>query len=151
MLGFIYVNFHFLKLKVLDYLVSNICSFFFPSLLHSTFYWLADFPFNFLLASILPLYVCCLPPFWKNVCCRGFDDEMRAVVARNLEGRGIKLHPGKNLAQVFPFGNLQLMFILIKYLFKMYKFFSSLFLGGLSDCYTFLFSSWSKQTMELKL
>ncbi|CAL4885940.1 unnamed protein product [Urochloa decumbens] len=31
---------------------------------------------------------------------RGFDDEMRAVVARNLEGRGIKLHPGTNLSEL---------------------------------------------------
>jgi glutathione reductase (NADPH) len=32
--------------------------------------------------------------------CRGFDDEMREVVARNLEGRGIKLHPRSNLSEV---------------------------------------------------
>jgi glutathione reductase (NADPH) len=32
--------------------------------------------------------------------CRGFDDEMRAVVASNLEGRGIKLHPGTSLSEV---------------------------------------------------
>ncbi|KAG2662466.1 hypothetical protein PVAP13_1KG539400 [Panicum virgatum] len=31
---------------------------------------------------------------------RGFDDEMREVVARNLEGRGIKLHPGTNLSEL---------------------------------------------------
>ncbi|CAD6249018.1 unnamed protein product [Miscanthus lutarioriparius] len=31
---------------------------------------------------------------------RGFDDEMRAVVASNLEGRGIKLHPGTNLSEL---------------------------------------------------
>lgn len=31
---------------------------------------------------------------------RGFDDEMRAVVARNLEGRGIHLHPQTNLTEV---------------------------------------------------
>lgn len=31
---------------------------------------------------------------------RGFDDEMRAVVARNLEGRGIKMHPKTNLTEV---------------------------------------------------
>ncbi|GKC17451.1 glutathione reductase, cytosolic, partial [Tanacetum coccineum] len=30
---------------------------------------------------------------------RGFDDEMRALVARNLEGRGIILHPQTNLTQ----------------------------------------------------
>ncbi|OVA01591.1 Pyridine nucleotide-disulfide oxidoreductase [Macleaya cordata] len=30
----------------------------------------------------------------------GFDDEMREIVAQNLEGRGIKLHPGKNLTQL---------------------------------------------------
>lgn len=33
--------------------------------------------------------------------CRGFDDEMRAMVARNLEGRGINLHPRTTLTQVF--------------------------------------------------
>ncbi|KAL6911227.1 hypothetical protein ACP4OV_000032 [Aristida adscensionis] len=31
---------------------------------------------------------------------RGFDDEMRAVVASNLEGRGIRLHPGTNLSEL---------------------------------------------------
>ncbi|KAI6695873.1 hypothetical protein NL676_023583, partial [Syzygium grande] len=31
---------------------------------------------------------------------RGFDDEMRAVVARNLEGRGINLHPRTNLTEL---------------------------------------------------
>ncbi|XP_058101527.1 glutathione reductase, chloroplastic-like [Magnolia sinica] len=31
---------------------------------------------------------------------RGFDDEMRTVVARNLEGRGIKLHPERNLTEL---------------------------------------------------
>ena len=32
--------------------------------------------------------------------CRGFDDEMRAVVARNLEGRGIHVHPRATLTEV---------------------------------------------------
>lgn len=36
----------------------------------------------------------------KELPLRGFDDEMRAVVARNLEGRGIKLHPGTNLSEL---------------------------------------------------
>lgn len=31
---------------------------------------------------------------------RGFDDEMRALVARNLEGRGIILHPQTTLTEV---------------------------------------------------
>ncbi|PON63755.1 Trypanothione reductase [Parasponia andersonii] len=31
---------------------------------------------------------------------KGFDDEMRAVVARNLEGRGVNLHPRTNLTEV---------------------------------------------------
>nr|GFD11517.1 glutathione reductase, cytosolic [Tanacetum cinerariifolium] len=31
---------------------------------------------------------------------RGFDDEMRALVARHLEGRGIILHPQTNLTQL---------------------------------------------------
>lgn len=31
---------------------------------------------------------------------RGFDDEMRALVARNLEGRGVNLHPQTSLTQV---------------------------------------------------
>ncbi|KAL1342226.1 hypothetical protein HN51_028796 [Arachis hypogaea] len=36
----------------------------------------------------------------KELPLRGFDDEMRAVVAKNLEGRGIVLHPSTNLAQL---------------------------------------------------
>ncbi|KAG1361498.1 glutathione reductase, cytosolic [Cocos nucifera] len=36
----------------------------------------------------------------KELPLRGFDDEMRAVVARNLEGRGIKLHRGTNLSEL---------------------------------------------------
>ncbi|KAH1046885.1 hypothetical protein J1N35_037669 [Gossypium stocksii] len=36
----------------------------------------------------------------KELPLRGFDDEMRAVVARNLEGRGIKLHPQTNLTEL---------------------------------------------------
>lgn len=36
----------------------------------------------------------------KELPLRGFDDEMRVVVARNLEGRGIKLHPGTNLSEL---------------------------------------------------
>ncbi|MBA0841066.1 hypothetical protein Goarm_003584, partial [Gossypium armourianum] len=36
----------------------------------------------------------------KELPLRGFDDEMRAVVARNLEGRGIKLHPQTNLMEL---------------------------------------------------
>jgi glutathione reductase (NADPH) len=31
---------------------------------------------------------------------RGFDDEMRAVVARNLEGRGVNLQPRTSLSEV---------------------------------------------------
>jgi len=44
---------------------------------------------------------------WKWTCftekelpLRVFDDEMQSVVARNLEGRGIKLHPGTNLSEL---------------------------------------------------
>lgn len=33
----------------------------------------------------------------KELPLRGFDDEMREVVARNLQGRGINLHPGTNI------------------------------------------------------
>ncbi|KMZ69798.1 Glutathione-disulfide reductase [Zostera marina] len=36
----------------------------------------------------------------KELPLRGFDDEMRAVVAKNLEGRGINLHPGTNLTEL---------------------------------------------------
>ncbi|KAJ6810412.1 glutathione reductase, cytosolic-like [Iris pallida] len=36
----------------------------------------------------------------KELPLRGFDDEMRAVVAKNLEGRGINLHPGTSLAEL---------------------------------------------------
>ncbi|XP_043706425.1 glutathione reductase, cytosolic-like [Telopea speciosissima] len=38
--------------------------------------------------------------FRKERPLRGFDDEMRTVVTRNLEGRGINLHPGKNLKEL---------------------------------------------------
>ncbi|XP_050372742.1 glutathione reductase, cytosolic [Argentina anserina] len=38
--------------------------------------------------------------FRKELPLRGFDDEMRAVVARNLEGRGIDLHPRTNLTEL---------------------------------------------------
>ncbi|KAH0867965.1 hypothetical protein HID58_074987 [Brassica napus] len=37
--------------------------------------------------------------FRKELPLRGFDDEMRALVARNLEGRGINLHPQTSLAE----------------------------------------------------
>ncbi|GMI70004.1 glutathione-disulfide reductase [Hibiscus trionum] len=36
----------------------------------------------------------------KDLPLRGFDDEMRAVVARNLEERGINLHPQTNLTEL---------------------------------------------------
>nr|XP_043609231.1 glutathione reductase, chloroplastic [Erigeron canadensis] len=38
--------------------------------------------------------------FRRELPLRGFDDEMRALVARNLEGRGIILHPQTNLTQL---------------------------------------------------
>ncbi|GMN62496.1 hypothetical protein TIFTF001_031587 [Ficus carica] len=38
--------------------------------------------------------------FRKELPLRGFDDEMRAVVARNLEGRGVNLHPRTTLTEV---------------------------------------------------
>ncbi|GAB2267250.1 hypothetical protein Dimus_002236 [Dionaea muscipula] len=38
--------------------------------------------------------------FRKELPLRGFDDEMRAVVARNLEGRGINLHPRSCLTKL---------------------------------------------------
>ncbi|KAJ4722958.1 Glutathione reductase [Melia azedarach] len=38
--------------------------------------------------------------FRKELPLRGFDDEMRAVVARNLEGRGINLHPRTNITEL---------------------------------------------------
>ncbi|KAI4303927.1 hypothetical protein MLD38_039505 [Melastoma candidum] len=38
--------------------------------------------------------------FRKELPLRGFDDEMRAVVARNLEGRGINLHPRSTLTEL---------------------------------------------------
>ncbi|GAB4856188.1 hypothetical protein Ancab_014113 [Ancistrocladus abbreviatus] len=38
--------------------------------------------------------------FRKELPLRGFDDEMRAVVARNLEGRGVNLHPRTNLSEL---------------------------------------------------
>ncbi|KAG6781475.1 hypothetical protein POTOM_014382 [Populus tomentosa] len=38
--------------------------------------------------------------FRRELPLRGFDDEMRAVVARNLEGRGINLHPRTNLTEL---------------------------------------------------
>ncbi|KQK01304.1 hypothetical protein BRADI_3g55030v3 [Brachypodium distachyon] len=36
----------------------------------------------------------------KELPLRGFDDEMRTVVASNLEGRGIRLHPATNLTEL---------------------------------------------------
>ncbi|KAM0925501.1 hypothetical protein ACQ4PT_004153 [Festuca glaucescens] len=36
----------------------------------------------------------------KELPLRGFDDEMRTIVASNLEGRGIRLHPGTNLTEL---------------------------------------------------
>ncbi|GJU84084.1 glutathione reductase, cytosolic [Tanacetum coccineum] len=36
---------------------------------------------------------------------RGFDDEMRALVARNLEGKGVILHPQTNLTQLVKTGD----------------------------------------------
>ncbi|XP_078152528.1 glutathione-disulfide reductase [Carex rostrata] len=36
----------------------------------------------------------------KELPLRGFDDEMRAVVTKNLEGRGIKLHPQSTLTEL---------------------------------------------------
>lgn len=38
--------------------------------------------------------------FRKELPLRGFDDEMRAVVARNLEGRGINMHPCTTLTEL---------------------------------------------------
>ncbi|GJW85092.1 glutathione reductase, cytosolic [Tanacetum coccineum] len=38
--------------------------------------------------------------FRRELPLRDFDDEMRALVARNLEGRGIILHPQTNLTQL---------------------------------------------------
>ncbi|KAL5711742.1 glutathione-disulfide reductase [Ranunculus cassubicifolius] len=36
----------------------------------------------------------------KELPLRGFDDEMREIVAKNLEGRGINLHPGATLKEL---------------------------------------------------
>lgn len=36
----------------------------------------------------------------KETPLRGFDDEMRSVVAKNLENRGIALHPNTNIAKI---------------------------------------------------
>ncbi|KAK4761826.1 hypothetical protein SAY87_029710 [Trapa incisa] len=38
--------------------------------------------------------------FRKELPLRGFDDEMRSVVARNLEARGINLHPKTNFSKL---------------------------------------------------
>uniref|UniRef100_A0A0A0L4Q3 Glutathione reductase n=1 Tax=Cucumis sativus TaxID=3659 RepID=A0A0A0L4Q3_CUCSA len=38
--------------------------------------------------------------FRRELPLRGFDDEMRAVVARNLEARGINMHPRTNLTEL---------------------------------------------------
>ncbi|KHG02152.1 Glutathione reductase, chloroplastic [Gossypium arboreum] len=43
--------------------------------------------------------------FRKELPLRGFDDEMRAVVARNLERRGINLHPQTNLTELIKTDN----------------------------------------------
>jgi glutathione reductase (NADPH) len=36
----------------------------------------------------------------SNRLCRGFDEEMRAVVASNLKGRGINCHPNTNITKL---------------------------------------------------
>ncbi|KAJ7298008.1 hypothetical protein O6H91_Y022400 [Diphasiastrum complanatum] len=36
----------------------------------------------------------------KETPLRGFDEEMRAVVAKNLENRGVRLHPSTNLTRI---------------------------------------------------
>lgn len=36
----------------------------------------------------------------KEAPLRGFDDEMRSVVAKNLEGRGVNLHPNTNIVKI---------------------------------------------------
>lgn len=46
--------------------------------------------------------------------CRGFDDEMRAVVSRNLEARGINLHPITNITEVLLLECVKLDLILAK-------------------------------------
>nr|GEX24238.1 glutathione reductase, cytosolic [Tanacetum cinerariifolium] len=38
--------------------------------------------------------------FRRELPLRGFDDEMRVLIARNLEGRGIIMHPQTNLTQL---------------------------------------------------
>lgn len=38
--------------------------------------------------------------FRKELPLRGFDDEMRAAVARNLEGRGVNLHPRTSITEL---------------------------------------------------
>ncbi|KAL4272332.1 hypothetical protein GQ457_13G016740 [Hibiscus cannabinus] len=43
--------------------------------------------------------------FRRELPLRGFDDEMRAVVARNLEARGINLHPQTNLTELIKTDN----------------------------------------------
>lgn len=43
--------------------------------------------------------------FRKELPLRGFDDEMRAVVARNLEGRGVNLHPRTSLSEIIKTGD----------------------------------------------
>ncbi|GJY14491.1 glutathione reductase, cytosolic [Tanacetum coccineum] len=57
-------------------------------------------PVNLCFIRELPLSNLFLDCFLTNYCYRGFDDEMRALVARNLEGRGIILHPQTNLTQL---------------------------------------------------
>jgi NADPH-dependent 2,4-dienoyl-CoA reductase/sulfur reductase-like enzyme len=56
---------------------------------------------NFLSPSLSTFYCCAdsnatVSKFFG----RGFDDEMRAVVARNLEARGVNLHPRTTLSEV---------------------------------------------------
>ncbi|KAJ8755374.1 hypothetical protein K2173_019172 [Erythroxylum novogranatense] len=52
-------------------------------------------------ASIWRGFGCTVDLFFrKELPLRGFDDEMRAVVARNLEGRGINMHPRTNLKEL---------------------------------------------------
>ena len=61
------------------------------------------------------LYICVLRVFSHA---RYFDNEMRAAVARNLEGRGINLHPSTNLIEVlFSINHMPLIIDILQCLF----------------------------------
>lgn len=66
--------------------------------------------------AIIMIVVLLILAYLEFFKCRGFDDEMRAVVARNLEARGINVHPRTTLSEVFLLDCVKSNLILISWL-----------------------------------